>query len=75
MLEAKEVNLAQKRAVVLANQECGRVSKELKELKAARLARLEAEQRKGQKLERQKDSLEQKMQDNHHVICPFTPKH
>jgi hypothetical protein len=76
LLEAKEVNLAHKRAVVLlANQECGRVSKELKNLKAARQARLEAERRKGQKLERQKDSLEQKMQDKHHAICPFTPKH
>ncbi len=49
MLEAKEVNLAQKRAVAL---ESGRVTKELKDVKAARQARLAAEQRKWKKLER-----------------------
>ncbi len=71
MLEAKEVNLAQKRAVALDTQESGRVAKELKDVKAARQARLAAEQRKWKKMERQKDSLEQKMQDKHQVTPLF----
>ncbi len=70
MLEAKEENLANKRAVALAFEESGRVSKELKDVKAARRARLAAEQRKWKKMGRQKDSLEQKLHDKHHVISP-----
>jgi chromosome segregation ATPase len=68
LLAAKEENLAHKQVVALAMQESGRVSKELKDLKAGRQARFAAEQRKWKKMERQKDSLEQKMQDNLHVI-------
>jgi hypothetical protein len=49
LLVAKEENLAHKRVVALAMQESGRVSKELKDLKAGRQARLAAEQRKWKK--------------------------
>jgi hypothetical protein len=74
LLEAKEVNLANERAGALAVEESGRVMKELKDVKAARRGWLAAEQRKWKKLERQKDSLEQKLHDKHHVSTPF-PKH
>ena len=70
MLEAKEENLANKRAVALAFEESGRVSKELNAVKAARRAGRLAEHRKWKKMERQKDSLEQKLHDKHHVISP-----
>ena len=72
LLEAKEENLANKRAVAMAFEESGRVPKELNAVKAARRARLAAEHRKWKKLERQKDSLEQKLHDKHHVSFPLS---
>ena len=59
-----------KRDAALASKESVRVGKEMKDLQAARQTRLAAEQREWKKLGRQKDNLEQKMQDQHHV-SPF----
>ena len=67
LLEAKEENLANKLAVAIAFEKSGRVSQELNTMKAARRARLLAEDRKWKKLERQKDSLKQKLHEKHHV--------
>ena len=67
LAKAKEENVKHKRDAALASKESVRVGKEIKDLKAARQTRLAAEQREWKKLGRQKDNLEQKMQDQHHA--------
>jgi hypothetical protein len=56
----------------MAFEESGRVSKELNAVKAARRAGRLAEHRKWKKMERQKDSLEQKLHDKHYVSFPLS---
>jgi hypothetical protein len=70
LAKAKEENVKHKRDAALASKECVRVGKEMNVLKAARQTRLAAEERVWKKLGRQKDNLEQKLQDQHHV-CPL----